>query len=280
MVMTAAIMSSCGSGSAPDTSQQSLMEASRQELAVALEERDQLLALVKEISEDMDQIKRLEGMMSISNSNPQENTRQRTRILNDIASIRKQIQLRRSQLGELEEKLKESTLAGDELLATVDILRRQIDSQLREIESLKGRLSSAEIQIGSLNSTVDSLNTTVSEVSLSRDSAREVSQALETELYTCFYVIAPKSELKAHGIIETGFLRKTRLMKGDFDKGFFTVADKRSLSSLPLGKSKPHILTNHPEGSFAISDTGEEKVLTITEHEKFWSLSNFLVIQQ
>lgn len=50
----------------PDASREDLMEASRQELAAALEERDRLLVLVKEISEGMDEIKRLENIMSIS----------------------------------------------------------------------------------------------------------------------------------------------------------------------------------------------------------------------
>lgn len=42
-----------------DKAQNSLMETSKQDLALALQERDQLLALVKEVSAGMEQIKKL-----------------------------------------------------------------------------------------------------------------------------------------------------------------------------------------------------------------------------
>lgn len=43
-----------------DREQQSLAEISKQELATALNERDQLLSLVKEVSAGLDEIKQLE----------------------------------------------------------------------------------------------------------------------------------------------------------------------------------------------------------------------------
>ena len=96
---------------------------------------------------------------------------------------------------------------------------------------------------------------------------------------TCYYVIASKSQLKEHQILETGFLRKSKLLKGDFDKGFFVIGDKRNLTSLDLKSKKIKIRTSHPEDSYRIIETEKQKTLTIISPEKFWSLTNYLVIQ-
>lgn len=257
----------------------SLMEISKQELATALEERDSLLALVKEISEGMEQIKRLEKIMTIAASNPQEVAGQRKKILADIANIRHKIEQRRQQLIDMEARLQNSTINSKELTETIDALRSQIDSQFEEIESLRQQLYSANEHIGSLNDTVDSLNLTVNAVTGELDAAKVASLQLENELNTCYYIIADKSRLKKHGIVESGFLRKTKILSGDFDKTVFVTADKRTLSTLPLGSGKPKILTNHPAESYEIIDKNSKKLLHVTDPDLFWSLTNYLVIR-
>lgn len=263
----------------PEKESQSLMEVSKQELATALAERDSLLSLVKEISEGMEQIKQLEKVMTIAASNPQETTGQRKKILADINAIKRQIQQRRRQLDDLESSLQNSTINNKELTETINALRIQIDSQFKEIESLRQQLSSANEHIGTLNNTVDSLNSTVAHVSDELDAAKETSIQLENELNTCYYIIAGKDELNSHNIIKSGFLRKTKLLKGNFDKNFFITADKRTLTTVPLNSRKPKILTNHPEESYEIVDVNGRKVLEIVDPDMFWSLSNHLVIQ-
>jgi len=278
-IILSTLFSSCGNDRQDPTEQLSLMEASRQELATALEERDQLLSLVKEISESMERIKNLERVMSVAGANAKENPSQRTRILSDISSLKQTLRQRREQLSQLEAKLEESSLYTDELKGTVKLLYRQIDTQSREIETLRGQLTKANETIDSLNNAVDSLNSTVASINDNLDMAQATSTQLENELNTCYYVIASKSELKAHQILETGFLRKSKLMKGDFDKGFFVTGDKRNLHSLPLNSNKARIHTNHPEDSYRIVENDRQKTLTILDPDKFWSLTNYLVIQ-
>lgn len=257
---------------------QSLEEISKQELATALEERDRLLALVKEVSVGLQQIKELENMMSIASTHPDENARQNARILADIASLKKKVQQRKLRLSELEDSLSNSTINNKELKETIGALRIQIDSQIDEIESLRRQLIAATEQIGILSDTVDSLNTTVSTVTGERNAAQSASLRLENELNACYYVVASKSELKKHNIIESGFLRKTRLMEGDFDKDFFVAADKRTLDLLQLNTRKARIMTNHPASSYRIVDKAGDKVLEITDPDDFWSLTNYLVV--
>lgn len=256
---------------------QSQNEATRAELVAAVNDRDQLLELVNEISAGMDQIKNLENILTVSGGT--ETPGQSEKIQSDIAAIQKTLQERRERLAELEKKLDSSSSANANLKKTIASLRSQIDSQAAEITTLRGNLDAANGRIGELDATVDSLHTTVTNVVAQRDSTEQQNVNLANELNQCFYAIGTKSELKENKIIETGFLRKTKLMKGDFDQDFFTVADKRTLTTIPLNAKKAKVLTNQPAGSYSISEGGNGMVLRITNPAAFWSLSNYLVIQ-
>ena len=277
MVLTSMLLS-CNVNN--EKEQQSLAEGTKQELATALNERDQLLSLVKEVSAGLNEIKQLENIMTIAANKQYENPGQKTRILADIASLKKKIQQRKTHLDDLESKLQKSTINGKELQETIKALRTQIDSQMEEIESLRQQLTAANEHIGALNNAVDSLNTTVTTVTGERYAAQEASVKLENKLNACFYVIATKSELKKHNIIESSFLRKTKLMKGDFDKDFFVISDKRTLTTLPLNATKVKVLSSHPENSYELIEENGQKTLKINNPDKFWSLSNYLVIQK
>lgn len=274
----AVLLSSC-CNKTPEKGQQSLLEASKQELATALEERDQLLCIVKEISVSMDQIRNLENIMAIEGTQSLKKTNQHARLLSDMAVVKKSLKYRRERLVELESRLQESALYTDDMKGVIKVLRNQIDRQTEEIENLRCQLLNAKEHINTLNNELDSLNTTVAIANYNLDAAQTASVRLENELNTCYYVVASKSQLKEHHIIETGFLRKSKLLKDDFDKEFFSIGDKRNLSTLDLQSNKVKIYTNHPGDSYEISNIGKNKVLTITNPEKFWSLTNYLVIQ-
>ena len=60
---------------------------------------------------------------------------------------------------------------------------------------------------------------------------------------------------------------------------FFNTGDKRELRLLHLNSAKARLLTNHPENSFEITNDSTGMVLHILNLDRFWSLSNFLVIE-
>lgn len=277
-VIISSMLFSCNENK--EKEQQSLAEVSKQELITALSEREQLLILVKEISTGLEQIKQLENIMTVSAEHPEKNVSQQAQILADISSLKERIQQRKEKLQELESKLQDSTINNKELQETVKALQIQIDSQIEEIESLKQQLVAANEHIGALNNEVDSLNTTVTTITGERNAAQEASVKLENELNTCYYIIATKSELKSYNIIETGFLRKAKLTKSDFDKGDFVISDKRILNTLPLNASKIKILTNHPETSYELIEENGLKTIKITNPEQFWNQTNYLVVEK
>lgn len=274
-------MVSCGKKEqTAEENQAALNDASQQELIDAVADRDQLLTLVNEINEGMEQIKTLENIMTVAgNGMAAETPSQRRQIQADIAAIQQALQERRERLDELEKKLQSSNLSNAKLQQTIASLRTQIDSQTAEISSLRSQLSQAREQIGSLDAAVDSLNTTVSNVSSERDMAVNQSTELANELNTCYYALGSKKELKDRHIIESGFLRKTKIMEGDFDQNYFIKGDKRTLTRIPLHSNKAKLLTKQPADSYTIVEQDGQKVLEITNPSAFWNLSNYLVIQ-
>lgn len=275
----AALLSSCGNSGGDEGARQSLMDASKQELATAIEERDRLLALVREISAGMEEIRRVENAVAINGRQPDVAADGNRRVKADIAAIRSTLRLRRERLDELERSLGESALYTEELRQTIEAFRRQNNEQSRQIERLNRAITEADRRIGTLSSAVDSLSSAVDAANEELDSANAEATRLADELNTCYYVVATGGELKRHRVIETGFLRKTKLLPGDFDRGFFAVSDKRSLAELPLYSRKAKVHTNHPDGSYELVTRDGAKVLIITDPATFWSLTNYLIIE-
>ena len=253
--------------------------ASQEELVTAISDRDQLLVLVNEITDGMEQIKSLENILTVSNGVKGETPAQKEQILADIAAIQQALQDRRERLEELEKKLNSSSLTNSKLTQTIESLKLQIDNQSKEIDNLKGQLADAQTQINTLGQTVDSLNTTVTTVTDQRDQAQQMSQQLTDELNTCYYAIGSKKELKDNKIIESGFLKSTKISESGFDLSFFNKGDKRTLKSIPLHSNKAKVLSRQPASSYSITEQGGQKVLNITNPDEFWKMSNYLVVQ-
>lgn len=271
------IMAGCNSNNTnTDTDPEAVANASRQELEQAINDRDQLLSLMNEIQSGLNEIKNLEKIITLDNSETPDSREQAKR---DIEAIKACLIERQNKLNELEKKLAASNLYSENLKQTIATLKTQIAEQETEIARLNSALNSANSQIARLDTQVDSLTATVATVSVERDAAELKSQELADELNLCYYAIGSNSELKSHKILEKSFLRKTRLMEGEYDQTFFIKGDKRTLSSIPLYAKKAKLWTKQPTDSYTLTEVNGSLVLIITNAEKFWSLSNYLVIQ-
>ena len=261
--------------------QDSINAALQDSINTANAERDSLMELMGDIAAGMDQIKELEDIMSVNNLNSETPDRKR-QLRDDIMLIQQSINKHKQRLEELEKRLKQSTNYNSKMEKTIASLKQQLDVQQKDINSLTEQLAAAHIQIKNLNQSVDSLNTVNKTVVKEKEAAQEESKQLTHEvnnLNTCYYVIGSKKELKANKIIETGFLRKTKILEGDFEMSYFTKADRRTLNDIPLHSHKAELLTNHPGDSYEIVDHGGSKTLHILNPGRFWEKSNFLVVK-
>ncbi len=126
---------------------------------------------------------------------------------------------------------------------------------------------------------MDSLSTNVANERELKDAAQAEADKATAELNACYYAIGNSKELKERNILSSGFLRKTKVMKGDFDMDYFQNADKRTLTEIPTHSKKAEVMTSQPKDSYQIVDVDGQKVVKITDPAKFWQISNFLVIK-
>ena len=261
--------------------QDSINAALQDSINTANAERDSLMDLMNDISEGMTQIKELQDIVSVNNLSSETPDRKK-QLRDDIVLIQQSINKHKARLEELEKRLKQSTNYSGKMEKTVASLKRQLEEQQNTINDLTNQLAAAHIQIKSLNQSVDSLNTVNKAVTQEKEAAEQVSKQLNTEvnnLNTCYYVVGSKKELKANKIIESGFLRKTKILEGDFEMSYFTKADRRTLSEIPLHSNKVQLMTNHPKDSYELVDQGGVKTLHILNAARFWEKSNFLVVK-
>ena len=254
-----------------DSTATQINNATHDELVEAVNDRDQLLVLVNDIQQGLIEIKSIQEIATV---NTAETPDRRAIIKNDLAAIQQALADRRSRLQELEKKLASSNLYSDDLKKTVTSLHAQIESQTAEIARLNGELTQAKSQIADLNTKVDSLNTNVETVTGERNAAEERASSLTTQLNTCYYVLGSKKELKAHNIIDG-----SKVLQGNFDKSYFTASDKRTLKTINTYAKKAKILTKQPEDSYVIETRDKIKYIVITNPERFWGVSNYLVVQ-
>ena len=254
-------------------------------LATIRAEKDTLAALMMEVSDGMNQILDMQNQMSVENLNS-DSPDKKIQLRNNILAIQQGIVEQKQRVAQLEKRLKQSTNYSDAMKKQIASLKQQLDHQESINNSLTAQLQAAHVTIKNLNTKVDSLNTENAHVTSAYNSASARAQEetqrannLVNEMNVCYYVVGSKKELKRQKIIETGFLKKTRVMEGDFTQSYFTKADKRTLNRIALHSKKAEIMSRHPSGSYVIEDEGGQKVLKITNPSRFWELSNYLVVK-
>lgn len=285
VIALTAIMGSCkkdGSGDGDKVNQDSINNiALNDSLATVRAEKDSLAALMTEVSDGMNEIMDMQQLLTASNLDIESSNR-KNEIRNNIAAIKSAISDRMARLRQLEDRLRQSVTYTDEMKHSIESLKKQLTKQQGIIEDLTSKLAAANVTITHLNTSVDSLKTVNKNVTEEKVKAQEESTRLTAEvnnLNECYYVVGTKKELKQQKIIETGFLRKTKVMEGDYTKSYFTKADKRTLNSIALHSKKAQVMSKHPSGSYSIEDAGGQKVLHILDPNKFWELSNYLVVK-
>lgn len=248
-------------------------------LQTALNNADSMFSILYDVTTGLEQISQLEHLLN-GKVNP-EDAPARQSIEEQMAVIQQGLIDRRKRIEELEAKLAASNGTSGKLKAQIAQLREQIDQQAATVADLTQQLEAANFKITTLNATVSDLQVTVDTISAAKQQVEsERNEAIEA-LNTVYYVIGNKKELKEHNFLSGGgFLSKSKVLEGDFDKNYMTRADKRTLTAIPLDVKKATLLTKQPEGSYSL-ERGANGMLTllITNPDKFWSKSNLLVIE-
>ena len=103
------------------------------------------------------------------------------------------------------------------------------------IVSLQEELAKRDVRIQELDNAVSELAGQVNTLSEETEKQKSTISSQEKEINTVYYVFGTTKELKEQKIISGGGLCKaSEVMKGDFNKNYFTKEDLRTFKQVSL----------------------------------------------
>ncbi len=239
------------------------------------DELDEIMGAINEVQEGFRRINEAEGRVTIANGQP-EGASTRSIITENMQYIQQAMQQNREMIAQLQDKLKKSNVNAKSLERTIQGLQEQLEAQGQRIQELEAQLAEKDILIAEQGDQIDNLSENVNSLTQENRQKSETMAAQDKDLHTAWFVFGTKAELKEQKILKDGDVLKT----ADFNKDYFTQCDIRVMKEIKLYSKSAQILTTHPAGSYTLQkDEKGEYVLRITEANKFWSVSKFLVIR-
>ncbi len=248
---------------------------------------DEYLMAFNEIQENMNFIKEKENIISFNTSPDTEMSGNiKDRINDDMTTIYDLMKENKQTIQALKKKLKSSGANNSRLEKTIALLNSQIVEKDKEMSALKEELAQLNIKIDGLNteitdlnSDIDTLETLVDEQGNKIDEQGNIIDEQDQLLNTAYYASGTKKELTANGVLSKNGIFKKIELDDDFDKTYFTKIDIRELSEINISAKKVDLMTSHSSSSYQIvEENGKVIAFKITDAEKFWETSKFLVI--
>lgn len=278
-VLGVALLSSCG-----EMQRNKNLQAENDSLNVALAERDAelegIMEAFNEVQEGFRLINEAENRVDLQTGSI-EGKSSAQKIREDIRFISEKLQSNRERIAELEEQLKNSKYASAQLKKAITSLKAELEAKTQQIETLQTELASKNIRIAELDDAVAGLNQHVSDLVAENQVKAATVASQDKALNAAWFVFGTSSELKDQKIISKKFLQKTKVLEGeDFNKNYFTQIDIRTDKEIKLYSKDAKLLTAHPEGTYEFQkDDKGQLTLVITNPNKFWSVSRYLVIE-
>lgn len=226
---------------------------------------------LNEIQDNLSAIKEKQKIVtsSFNMGNGELNTNAKDMIINDMGLINNLLEENKQKLANLNSRLKKSNLKITELEKMIENMALQLQEKDAEIGSLQTQLANANEQLKVL---FEEYNNRLEEIGTQTD-----------KMNTAYFCFGTSKELKEKGVLtkEGGFIGigKSEKLSADFNKDYFTQIDITIIKSVDLKSKKAKLITNHPSDSYKLEgDKTSVDKLVITNAEKFWASSKYLVI--
>ena len=231
-------------------------------------------SLVAHVLTNFQDISTAEKMIDVNPRGEMSQT-QKERIKNNVTLINDKLRASTEALDALTQKLAAGGTENKRLRHTIAALKKDLEVQRQRIIALTEELQRKDLAIGALDSIVTTLGQDVERLNETTAKQASTLATQDKEMHTVRYCVGTKSDLKDFKLLQSG-----RLVTDGADLSYFTTADQRKLSQIPLYSREAKILTTHPASSYVLIADGEKNLtLNIKDHKAFWSASRMLVIQ-
>ncbi len=261
------------------------LQQENQKLLAETNQKDKTLTTFMEsfaeVEKNLGEIRAREMNIEMSKEENLSSEDLKERIAADVQEINRLITENKETISKLNVKLKNSTNENVRLNNTMQKLQKELEEQVAQREE---RITTLNTELEKMHGTVEELNTNLASLKESNtEKEQSIEQKIQT-LNTAYYVSGEAKDLENKEIIdkEGGFLGlgRTEKLKDNFSQDQFTKIDIRETVLFPVDGDKIELVTSHPTDSYKIEkdETGENLNLVVSNPEKFWESSKYLVM--
>ena len=234
----------------------------------------QMMSVMNLIEDNFTKIREAENYVTFQTTQEQITEDGMDRIVQDIELISSTLLDNKNQISSLRKQLSMSKTSSVEMKRLIERLNSKVDEHAKTITTMQEQLALKDIRIQELDNLVLSLNDTVT-VLKGDVIEKEIKITIQEErLNKVWFVFGTKRELRDQDIYT-----RNGLLEEGFNKDYFLEADARTLNEISLYSKKAKLLTNHPVSSYEFEKVDDFLVLKITNPDKFWEISHYLVIE-
>lgn len=274
-----AVLTSCNMNQDKLDRQQEIIDSLAQVNSLSAKEVQDYIEIVDAVSESLDYLNAAEGELqqAAKEASPQA---RRAALKDKVSAMSNVVKEQRERIAELQKKLNASGGTNKKLQNVIDMLNSQLEQKEAEIAELQAQLANKNVQIEQLTENVNTLTESNTQLSNTVEAQNEAITAQTNQMNEAFVIAASKSTLKDKGILKGGFLKKSKVVPANMDKSLFRQVDQRNFSTVNINSKSPKVLSPMPADSYTITRKGDISILTVTDAKRFWSVSNFLIIQE
>jgi hypothetical protein len=237
---------------------------------------ESFMTTINEIEQNLQAIEVKQNIIKRNTNDGELKTNNKARINASIQAINELMDENRAKIEKLNRQVKTSKVKLAQFDRMIGNLNDQLAVKNSEVEDLNQ-------QVLALNNEVQTLHVTVDTLKRESEEKTVVIETQTAELHKAFYTTGTSRELRDKQVItkEGGFLGlgKDEDLKTDFNSAAFTPVDITKVATIELDGKDAKLVTTHPSDSYKIERTDKEvKDLVITDPNKFWSASKYLVV--
>lgn len=242
-------------------------------------EMDEMNLFLDAVNVSMDSVVNMEGI--ILRRNGESPLSRKEQIRRNLAAYKQVLRQQHERIAELERRLDAGDPRAAKMLRTISALKRQLEEKDKAIAQLSQELGRRDFDIQNLKKDITKLNDNVAQLEQTSTKQQQTIDAQAEQMNEAYVLIGSKSELKAAGVLTGGSLfKKSKLDMSQTGNAAFRKIDIRKVHTLQIPGKNPKMLTQAPAGSYTITPNSDgTSTLSITQPEKFWSVSSYLVIR-
>lgn len=209
-------------------------------------------------------------------SNPEISQDAKVKIMGNIEAIRSLIDENKKKLSDLQVRVRKSNVKVAELEKMISSLNTQLAQKDSSINVMNEN-------IASLNGTITRMQGEMDTVKMDNMTKAQEITAKTTKLNTAYYTVGNYKSLRDKKVLskQGGFLGmgKQKAVVPDFNQEAFTQIDLTTMRTIQINSKAAKLVSTHPSGTYSMKKENEKiTALEITDPEKFWKASKYLVV--